>query len=200
MRIQWIYESCRIFLGLLFLSSGVSKFYGESGMMGPGYIFESLEAYQLKPFAIFIAVIELIIGFLLLIRRFATLGSLMLFSVLISILVIVISLSWQGTPWLVSVFLIMNFYLLFYDLKKLLPILGISSMEEVRAVFTQTRIYLLALLLILCGVFGSYFWYEKLYLLNRVGYGLILINAFYRHYLYVRNSKNTISPAINNEK
>ncbi len=162
-------------------------------MMGPGYLFDALEPYQLKPFAVFIALIELLIGFCLLIRRFATLGALMLFSVLGSILVIVTSLSWQGTPWVVSVLLLMNIYLLYFDIEKLLPVLGMRTLQEIKVVFSETRFYLVALLLILLGVLGSYFWFPEFYILNRLGYALILVNAAYRHYQYVRNSKNANS-------
>jgi uncharacterized membrane protein YphA (DoxX/SURF4 family) len=117
--LRLIYDVCRLFLGLAFLTSGIAKFYGESGMMGPGWLFEKLEPYGLRPYAVFIAISELVVGYLLLVRRFATLGAVMLFPILLNIIVLVTILNWKGTPYVVSVFLIMNGYLLSYDFHKL---------------------------------------------------------------------------------
>lgn len=106
-------------LGLVFLTSGLGKFYGSSGLMGPGWLFERLRPYGLEPYGVFIATSQLVIGYLLLVRRFATLGALMLFPILLNILVIVITLRWPGTPYVVAIFLSMNIYLLAYDFHKL---------------------------------------------------------------------------------
>jgi len=120
MRLSWIvYTGCRLMLGLVFLTSGLGKFYGSSGLMGPGWLFERLRPYGLEPYGVFIAMSQLIVGYLLLVRRFATLGAVIVFPILLNILVIVITLHWQGTPYVVAVFLAMNGYLLAHDFHKL---------------------------------------------------------------------------------
>jgi len=120
MRLSWIvYTGCRLTLGLIFLTSGLGKFYGDSGLMGPGWLFERLRPYGLEPYGVFIATSQLVVGYLLLVRRFATLGAVMVLPILLNILVIVITLHWQGTPYVVAVFLAMNCYLLAYDFHKL---------------------------------------------------------------------------------
>lgn len=121
-KIGWFnlaYDACRLFLGLTFLTSGIGKFYGDSGLMGPGWLFERLRPYGLESYGVFIALSELVVGYLLLVRRFATMGAVILFPILLNILVLVIILHWQGTPYVVSVFLLMNGYLLIYDFHKL---------------------------------------------------------------------------------
>ena len=118
MKNEKLYHFCRILLGVVFLSSGVGKFYGSSGLIGPGWLFERMATYELLPFAIFIAFAEFVVGYLLLVRRWTTLGAIMLVPMISSILVVVISLGWQGTPYIDTVFLLMNLYLLYYDSDK----------------------------------------------------------------------------------
>ena len=147
-----LYDTFRILLGVVFLSSGIGKFYGTSGLIGPGYLFEELAKHHLLFFAIFIAIAELVIGYLLLIKKYATLGAIMLFPMISNILVVVIALNWQGTPFVDGIFLLMNLYLLYYDRKKLYPILGLNNGYELVTLFKQTAIYIIGLLIIILWV------------------------------------------------
>jgi uncharacterized membrane protein YphA (DoxX/SURF4 family) len=147
-----LYDTFRILLGVVFLSSGIGKFYGTSGLIGPGYLFEELAKHHLLLLAIFIAIAELVIGYLLLIKKYATLGAIMLFPMISSILVVVISLNWQGTPFVDGVFLLMNLYLLYYERKKLYPILGLHNGYELVTLFKQTALYIIGLLIIILWV------------------------------------------------
>ncbi len=137
-------------LGLVFLTSGLGKFYGSSGLMGPGWLFERLRPYGLEPYAVFIATSQLIVGYLLLVRRFATLGAVMVFPILLNILVIVITLGWPGTPYVVAVFLAMNGYLLAYDFHKLKFLISedtslLKTLPIVRRSYTFDGLYAVGL-------------------------------------------------------
>ncbi len=110
----------RFFLGALFFTAGVGKLLkGFPGLMGPVWLEERLAEYGLGMYAQFIAYSQVLVGFLLLSQRFATLGAVMLFPMLINILMITISQNWVGTPYVVSVFLMQNIFLLAYDFHKL---------------------------------------------------------------------------------
>jgi hypothetical protein len=70
-------------------------------------------------FARFIALAEVLAGSLLLTKRLATLGALLLLPIVTCILVIVVSLRWQGTPYVAVILLLLNLALLAYDASKL---------------------------------------------------------------------------------
>jgi len=110
----------RCFLGCVFLFSGLAKLIpGFPNSIGPPWLEARLEPYGLALFARFIAVSELAVGLLLLTRRLATLGALMLFPMITGILVTTISLHWRGTPYVNTVFLLLNGALLAYDYPRL---------------------------------------------------------------------------------
>lgn len=111
----WVH-GFRAFLGVVFFSAGVSKLVpGYPVIIGPVWLIERLEPYGLGLYGEFIAVSEAAIGLLLLSRRLATVGAIMLVPMLINILVVTISLSWQGTPYVLAFLLLLNGALLAYD-------------------------------------------------------------------------------------
>ena len=115
----------RWFLGLLFLISGLAKLVpGFPNTMGPVDLEHTLAPHGLALYARFIAVSEVGIGLLLLTRRYATIGALMLVPMLVSIIVITYALEWKGTPYLVAVFLLLTLILIAYDLPKLAVLVG----------------------------------------------------------------------------
>lgn len=174
------YDAFRSILGVVFLSSGIGKFYGTSGLIGPGWMFAELKPYSLLLFAVFVALAEIIIGYILLIRRFSTLGAVMLFPMILNILIVVISLKWQGTPQVDSVFLTMNLYLLYFDRHKLLPVLGIQSTPELKTVLSETGLYLLVLMVILAGVLLSFWFGPEYRLVTRTGLAGLVVVVLYR--------------------
>lgn len=179
-----LYDVFRIILGIVFLSSGIGKFYGTSGIIGPGYLFKELAKYDLLLFAMFIALAELIIGYLLLIRRYSTVGAIMLLPMITNILVVVTSLHWQGTPAIDSVFLIMNLYLLYYDRNKLYTIFGIDNANQLIILFKKTAVYNLGLLFVISGVLLSYYFNNNSFkYLNRLGLLIICCKAVYEFYI-----------------
>ena len=114
----------RLFLGLIFFSSGLAKLtHGLTpGLIGPVWLEERMAQYGLGLWAQFVAVSQVVIGALLLSQRYATLGAVMLVPMLANILVITISLQWRGTPYVNSVLLAMNLFLLWVDRERLKPL------------------------------------------------------------------------------
>ena len=114
----------RWLLGVVFALSGLSKLEpAVPNVIGPIQLESLLAPHGLALLARFVAVSEAAVGLLLLWRRTATLGAVMLVPLLTGILLVTTSLHWRGTPVVVAVLLGLNAVLLVYDLPKLLPIL-----------------------------------------------------------------------------
>jgi hypothetical protein len=111
----------------MFFCGGMSKLIPFPGIMGPVWLEEALQPYDLGGYARFIAWAETFIGVLLFSRRFATIGAIMLVPLLVNILAVVTSMGWQGTPYVVSGFVVMNAYLLWYDRDRLFPLFTDSA-------------------------------------------------------------------------
>lgn len=179
-----IYDIFRIILGITFLFSGIGKFYGDSFIIGPGYIFEELSKHNLLYFAMFIALSQITIGFLLLIRKFSTLGAIMLLPMILNILIVTISLKWQGTPIVVCIFLLMNLFLLFHKRSKFYSIFGFNNFREFLIFFKSTAIYILGFIFVLSGVLLYYFLNNDFFKnIQKIGLLIIILNAIYRFYL-----------------
>ncbi|MBX7152618.1 DoxX family membrane protein [bacterium] len=118
--IRWIIFSIRVFLGLIFFTAGMAKLTQHfPGFIGPVWLEEKLAPYGLGFYARFIAYCQVIVGWLLLTQRFATLGAIMLFPLLLNIFMVTVSLEWRGTPYINFFLLILNGILLAYDFDKL---------------------------------------------------------------------------------
>jgi hypothetical protein len=124
--LKFIYIFCVILLGFTFFTSGMGKLFYEHkffGFIGPVWLEDKLIEHNLGLFARFIAYAQVSIGYLLLTYRFRFIASIMLVPMLINILIIVISLHWQGTPYVVAFLLLQNIYLLIYDRKQYLHLI-----------------------------------------------------------------------------
>lgn len=118
-----------IFLGMTFFGAGMAKLYFQHryfGWIGPVWLEERLEPYQLGLYARFIAYSQVIIGYLMLTLRFRLLGAIMAVPLIVNILMVTISQHWSGTPYVLSILLAMNLYLLIMEGGWLLPLLGIA--------------------------------------------------------------------------
>ena len=112
----------RIFLGLIFFGAGMSKLYLDHkfpGIIGPVWLEEELTKYDLGLYARFIAGAQVITGLLLFSQRFATLGAVLLFPIILNIFMVTVSLGWTGTPYVNLFLLLLNAWLLIYDYPKL---------------------------------------------------------------------------------
>ena len=106
-------------LGLIFFLGGLSKLMPVPNIMGPVWLEEELAKHELGLFARFIAVVQIATGTLLLTRRFALIGAIMLFPMLLNMLVITLSLHWKGTPYVIAFFIVLNLLLLFDEFPRL---------------------------------------------------------------------------------
>lgn len=111
--------SIRVFLGLIFFSSGMGKLLPFPGIIGPVWLEAELAQYGLGMFARFIAYSQITVGLLLLSQRFATLGAVMLFPIVLNIFMVTVSMNWRGTPYVLAFFMLLNIYLLIMDYHKL---------------------------------------------------------------------------------
>jgi hypothetical protein len=123
-RPPFLIHGVRWFLGLLFVFSGLAKLIPHfPNTMGPPDLEATLAPHGLALYGRFIAVAEVGTGLLLLTRRFATLGALLLVPILSSIIVVTWALNWRGTPYVVCGFLLLAAVLLAYDYPKLAVLL-----------------------------------------------------------------------------
>jgi hypothetical protein len=188
---RWSVQACSIFLGLLFWTAGMSKLFYKNafiGIMGPQWLIERLAQYDLGLYATFIAYSQVLIGFMLLTLRFRLAGAMMLVPMLANILMITVSLKWQGTPYVVSVFIGMNMWLLWYDRQKLLLFLGYAPQMipaqtipaqtiPAQTIPTQTlrktdTVWLLGLLLVMASISLSFISLPIAYVFAVVGVGV----------------------------
>lgn len=119
----------RVFLGFVFFTAGMAKLFAGHkfpGLIGPVWLEDELARYNLGTYARFIAYSQVVIGFLLLTRRYATLGAVMLLPMIANILMVTISLGWRGTPYVNAVLLGMNLWLLWSERDKFGPLTGKS--------------------------------------------------------------------------
>ncbi len=156
---KFIAGCIRFWLGIILLSAGITKmFHGHFiQLIGPPWMESELEKYNLGFYSIFVAYSQIVIGFLLLIKRFATLGAVMAFPMFVNILMITISLHWQGTPYVVTFFLLCNIYLLIYDYHKIKFLItddakSIQNIPIKRNDIQLDVLYIIGLIIILIAV------------------------------------------------
>ncbi|MBF9141930.1 DoxX family membrane protein [Hymenobacter properus] len=130
----------RLLLGALMLTGGLYKLSDNHirGIMGPPVNHAFLAKYGLEVFAQFIGVAQLLIGVLLLTRRFALLGAVLLVPMWLNIIFLTWSQHWVGTPFLVSGFLVLTVGLLLHDYHRLKYLLYPPAGVALQAVPLQT--------------------------------------------------------------
>lgn len=115
-----------IFLGFTFWSAGMVKLYAGHqfiGWIGPPWLVERLDEFDLGFYAEFIAVCQISIGFLLLTTRYKLIGSIMMIPMILNILMVTISQNWAGTPYVLAVLLLMDSFILYQYRDFLRPLL-----------------------------------------------------------------------------
>ena len=153
----------RVFLGLIFFTAGMAKLFVDHkfpGLIGPVWLEERLAEHNLGLYARFIAWSQVIAGLTLLSQRFATLGAILTFPIILNIWVVTVSLEWQGTPYVNFVLILLNLHLLIADYPKLKFILS-QNVEELKTIPLKRRsakadgFWALGVLLILLAVLLS---------------------------------------------
>ena len=159
----------------------MSKLYYEHqfvGVIGPVWLEQELAEYGLGLFARFIGYAQVTIGFLLLTIRYSTLGAVMLIPLIINILMVTVSLNWQGTPYVLAVLLMMNTLVIWADRKLLLPIVTGSSQsvsrrkQSLRGVLTWLGGYILTFV----SINISYSYLTFAYITVVVGIGIAFLS------------------------
>jgi uncharacterized membrane protein YphA (DoxX/SURF4 family) len=117
----------RVLMAVGFIPPGLTKLLDNRftilGVDTPiGYFFDAL--YQTGFYYQFIGLSQVLAGVLLLIPRFATLGALIYFPIIINIFVITVSMHFQGTPVITSLMLLAITFLLWWDFDRLRPIVA----------------------------------------------------------------------------
>lgn len=97
---QWLIIHLRYLLGVAFLPSGLTKIVGNrftqiSTDHPIGFFFEGL--YRSGIYYNFIGVAQVLAALLLMTQRFATLGAVVYYSLIVNIWLITVSLSFKGT-------------------------------------------------------------------------------------------------------
>ena len=112
---QFIIVGISIFLGFTFWGAGMAKLFHEHkffGWIGPVWLIEELKPYGLGLYGRFIALSQLIIGYLLVTTRYKLVGSIMMIPLIGNILMVTISLQWRGTPFVLAFLLVLDLILL----------------------------------------------------------------------------------------
>lgn len=145
-----VYRINVVFLGMLFLTSGMGKLYADHrfpGLMGPVWLEDRLAEYGLSFFARFIAYAQVVTGYLMTTWSFRRLGSLLLAPMLVNIFVLTISLEWRGTPYVVGFFILQLAQIFWYDRGQYLHLVMGGKVQ-----LSERRVHLINALLITAGL------------------------------------------------
>lgn len=112
----------RYLIAFAFIPSGLKKVFGlrftQMGVDTPiGFFFEAL--YQSGVYWIFLGIVQVVTAFLLMTQRWATLGAVFFFFIILNIWMITISLHFSGTWVITSLMLLACLLLLLWDYPKL---------------------------------------------------------------------------------
>lgn len=116
-RIDFFFLLVRLFLGYIFLSSGLCKLtHGQFGqLIGPPMLIDELKEYGLELFGYILAISQVLVGGLVMSQRFSLVGLIALVPINFSILAVTLSQGWTGTPYVNSALLILNLAALLYE-------------------------------------------------------------------------------------
>jgi hypothetical protein len=131
-------QGIAVFLGFTFWGAGMVKLFSEHqfiGWIGPRWLVEEMAKYNLGFYAKFIAYSQIFIGFSLLTTRYKLLGSIMMIPMIVNILMVTISLEWQGTPFVLAFLLLLDLFLLWQYRDFFRPLVN----EEIKVSSIKTR-------------------------------------------------------------
>ena len=152
----------RIFLGFIFFTAGMGKLtHGHYFplTMFPMSLSKILAPHGLSLWGEFVAWSQVLIGFLLMSQRFATIGAIMSLPLILNIFVITVSLGFMGTPYLNGFLIFLNLFLLAADYHKL-KFLFMEDVSEFRHIRLRRNFWQVDLVwfagLILCLAAGTF--------------------------------------------
>lgn len=123
----------RVILAIAFIPSGMTKVLGNRFTSLPldnpvGFFFEAF--YQAHGWYRFVGFAQVLAAILLLIPRTSTLGAVIFFPIVLNIMIITISVGFQGTWVITTGMFLANLYLICWDYDKFKAILPFSSGEK----------------------------------------------------------------------
>ena len=189
----------RIFLGFVFFTAGMGKLtHGHYFplTMFPMSLAEILAPYGLSLWGEFVAWSQVVIGFLLMSQRFATLGAIMSLPLILNIFVITVSLGFKGTPYLNAFLIALNLFLLAADYHKL-KFLFLDDVSEYRAVRLRRKFWQADLLwvfaLALCLFAGSFHEFNRPLTFTFSFAGIAVMLACGALELYLRRKRRKVA-------
>jgi uncharacterized membrane protein YphA (DoxX/SURF4 family) len=131
--LQYFTAFNRIILAVAFIPSGLTKVLGNRFTQLPldnpiGFFFEAF--YQTGGWYRFVGIAQVLAAILLLIPRTSTLGATIFFPIVLNIMIITISVGFNGTWLITSLMFLANLYLICWDYDKFKPLLPFSSGER----------------------------------------------------------------------
>jgi uncharacterized membrane protein YphA (DoxX/SURF4 family) len=155
----------RIVLGAIFFTAGMSQVFFEHrfpGIINIISLQDELSKFHLDFYLRFIAFSQIIIGILLITQRFATLGAVMLFPMLLNILMVTVAVNRSVSPYVIAGLSVCNIYLLIADYHKLKFIFIDNEKKVLRVPFVVRRlpfhdvVFVIGMLMVLCSPFLSH--------------------------------------------
>lgn len=146
----------RFLVGLGFIPSGMVKLMGyRFTSLSPetpiGYFFEAM--YQSGIYWNFLGFCQVLTAFLLFTQRFATLGALFLFGLMLNIFVITVSINFKLTWVITMLMLFASILLLLWDWYRLKPVLGFYPDEnEIRKYNSPSLTWQIIGFVAFCGI------------------------------------------------
>lgn len=152
----------RIFLGFVFFTAGMGKLTQGNYFpltMFPMSLSKILAPHGLALWGEFVAWSQVLIGFLLMSQRFATLGAIMSLPLILNIFMITVSMGFMGTPYLNAFLIGLNLFLLAADYHKL-KFLFMDDVTQFRPARLRRKCWqadaLWAVALVLCLAAGTF--------------------------------------------
>lgn len=130
---KYLIPAISAFLGFTFWGAGMVKLYQGHNFIqwiGPPWLVERLAEFDLGFYAQFIAICQIIIGFMLITTRFKLLGGIMLTPMILNILMVTISQHWRGTPFVLAFLLVLNGIILWQYRDFFKPIVNEHSFQN----------------------------------------------------------------------
>jgi hypothetical protein len=189
----------RILLGFIFFTAGMGKLtHGHYFplTMFPMSLAKILEPYGLSLWGEFVAWSQVVIGFLLMSQRFATLGAIMSLPLILNIFMITVSLRFGGTPYLNAFLIVLNLFLLAADYHKL-KFLFMDDVSEYRSAPLRRRCWQADALWLgalgLCLIAGTFHEFNRplTFAFSFAGIGVMLAAGALEFYLQRRRKTET---------
>jgi hypothetical protein len=186
----------RYLIGGAFLFSSIIKIKGKRFTTDPQedapfgtamHFFETL--YQTGLYWQFIGWAQLIAGLLLMTQRFAKLGAIVNFPILLNVFVITISMDFSGTPVITGLMLLANLFLIFWHWGELRSLVNLPYLPPASGLEENKPLWAITGLLLFCFTAGyrirydkydPFLWFGICFL---IGFGAFLIRLVQRYRL-----------------